>query len=99
MREKQNTTQRALNILKVLKGKSLTGLTNKELSQAINDSAVNTTRAVAILVQEGFVQKLETERYALSYQFLQIAVAHESEMQKAAERLAEIRSRVQAGAF
>ncbi|AAP96320.1 IclR family transcriptional regulator [[Haemophilus] ducreyi] len=98
-REKLNTTQRALRILKALKGRSLTGLTNKELCEAIGETPVNVTRAIAFLEAEGFVQRLNTGAYGLSYQILQIAVSHETEMQKASERLAQVRARVQAGAF
>lgn len=99
MREKSNTAQRCLRILNALKGRSLTGLTNKELSEAIGETPVNISRAVAILEAEGFVHKLETGAYGLSFKMLQIAVNHETEMQKATERLAQVRSRVQAGAF
>ena len=98
-KEKLNTTQRALRILKALKGRSLTGLTNKELCEAVGETPVNITRAIAFLETEGFVQKLETGAYGLSFQLLQIAVSHEAEMQKASERLAQVRARVQAGAF
>ncbi|KMK50591.1 IclR family transcriptional regulator [[Actinobacillus] muris] len=99
MGEKANTTERALRIMKVLKGKSLTGLTNKELSNAIQDSAVNTSRAIAFLVKEGFVTQLETGRYALSVQMLQIATAHAMEIQSANDRIAQLQQQVQAGSF
>lgn len=99
MHEKQNSTERALAILKALKGRSLSGLSNKELSQAIGESAVNVTRAVAILMKSGFVTQLETGRYALSIQMLQIATAHAREIQSATERIAQLEQRVQAGSF
>lgn len=99
MDSKPNTTERALAILKCLKGRSLTGLTNKELSEAICQSAVNTSRAVAILVKAGFVTQLETGRYALSVQMLQIATAHAREIQSASDRIAQLEQRVQAGSF
>ncbi len=99
MKEKLNSTQRALRILKALKGRSLQGLSNKALCEATGESAVNVSRACAVLEQEGFLRKLETGDWAMSFQILQIAVAHEAEMQKASERLAEVRHRVSAGAF
>lgn len=99
MNDKSNTTTRALKILDALKGRSLSGLTNKELSAAIGDTPVNVSRATAILEASGFVQRLETGRYALSYKLLQIAVAHAGEMQKASDRINEIQTRIYAGAF
>ncbi|WGE51153.1 MULTISPECIES: helix-turn-helix domain-containing protein [Actinobacillus] len=98
-REKLNTTQRALRILKALKGRSLTGLTNKELCEAIGETPVNVTRALALLETEGFVQKLDTGAYALSVQCLQIAVTYYREMQKQREHIDLIDQRVQAGSW
>ncbi|MDP8162830.1 IclR family transcriptional regulator [Pasteurella skyensis] len=99
MKEKTNTTQRALRIVKALKGKSLVGLSNKELADTLDESPVNITRAVANLVTEGFVTQLETGRYALSVQLLQIAVAHTRELQVANDRITQLGQRVQAGSF
>ncbi|WP_419853004.1 helix-turn-helix domain-containing protein [Actinobacillus pleuropneumoniae] len=98
-REKLNTTQRALRILKALKGRSLTGLTNKELCEAIGETPVNVTRAIAFLESEGFVQRLDTGAYALSVQCLQIAVTYYREMQKQREHIDFIDQRVQAGSW
>ncbi|MDO9758731.1 MarR family transcriptional regulator [Glaesserella parasuis] len=98
-REKPNTTQRALRILKALKGRSLTGLTNKELAEAINDTPVNVSRALTLLEDEGFVQRLDTGAYALSVQCLQIAVTYHRELQKQREHIDLIDQRVQAGSW
>ncbi|MDE4029510.1 helix-turn-helix domain-containing protein, partial [Glaesserella parasuis] len=67
MSEKINSTQRALRILKALKGRTLTGLSNKELADRLNESPVNITRSLQALIAEGLVVKLEeTGRFALS---------------------------------
>ncbi|MDP8080222.1 IclR family transcriptional regulator [Phocoenobacter skyensis] len=99
MKEKTNTTQRALRIVKALKGKSLVGLSNKELADTLDESPVNITRAVANLVTEGFVTQLETGRYALSVQLLQIAESYRLESEKMKSRLTEMDQRVNAGVF
>lgn len=54
MKEKINGTQRALRILKSLKGRTLDGLSNKDLCEAIDETPVNITRATAVLESEGF---------------------------------------------
>ena len=60
MKEKINGTQRALRILKALKGRTMDGLSNKDLCEAIDETPVNITRATAILESEGFLRKLPT---------------------------------------
>lgn len=100
MREKTNSTGRALRVLKALKGKTLTGLSNKELAERLEESPVNITRALKVLIDEGLVVKLEeTGRFALSIQMLQIAVTHQRDTEKMQARMAEIDQRVNAGAF
>ncbi|CAM2820484.1 helix-turn-helix domain-containing protein [Glaesserella parasuis] len=100
MSEKINSTQRALRILKALKGRTLTGLSNKELADRLNESPVNITRSLQALIAEGLVVKLEeTGRFALSIQMLQIAVTHQRDTEKMQARMAEMDQRVNAGAF
>ena len=43
MKEKINGTQRALRILKALKGRTMDGLSNKDLCEAIDETPVNIT--------------------------------------------------------
>lgn len=100
MREKTNSTGRALRVLKALKGKTLTGLSNKELADRLEESPVNITRALKVLIDEGLVVKLEeTGRFALSIQMLQIAVTHQRDTEKMQARMAEMDQRVNAGVF
>lgn len=89
---------RTLKILKSLKGHTLNGLSNTEISHAINDTPSNTCRALDVLIKEGMVSKLETGRYALSVQALQIAVSHAEEMNKATSRISQLNQRIIAGA-
>ena len=58
MKEKINGTQRALRILKALKGRTMDGLSNKELCEAIDETPVNITRATALLESEGFFAEI-----------------------------------------
>ncbi|TNG91326.1 IclR family transcriptional regulator [Pasteurellaceae bacterium USgator11] len=98
-KEYRNTLKRALRIMKALKGRTIEGLTLTALSKAIDDSPVNTLRAINALIDEGFMQKLDSGNYALSYHILQIAIEYGREMDKAYSRLDQIKHRVQAGSF
>lgn len=98
MSENSNPSlRRGLRILKALKGKSLHGLSNKELAKALGESPVNITRSIEVLIAEGMVQRLETGRYTPGMQLLFIAQAFSNEMAIAQTRIAELNQRVLAG--
>lgn len=99
MQEKTNSTARALRIIKLLKGRSLTGLSNKEIAEALNENAVNISRATNILIDEGLVTKLDNGRFALGIQLLQIATAHANECNAAIDRVQQLNQRIAAGAM
>ncbi|HGB3471652.1 TPA: helix-turn-helix domain-containing protein [Salmonella enterica subsp. diarizonae serovar 61:l,v:z35] len=92
-----STLRRGLRILKALKGKSLNGLSNKELSRALGESEANISRAMGSLIEEGMVQRLKNGRYAPGMQLLYIAQAFSNEMAVAQARIAELNQRVLAG--
>lgn len=94
-----NSAARALKVLKLLKGHSMTGLSNKEIATALNISPVNVSRAISILIDEGLVIQLETKRYSHSIQLLQIATAHAEEIAKTQARILEMNQRIGAGSF
>ncbi|EAP1480026.1 helix-turn-helix domain-containing protein [Salmonella enterica] len=91
------TLRRGMRILKSLKGKSLNGLSNKELAHALGESEVNVSRVMGTLVSEGMVQRLENGRYAPGMQLLFIAQAFSNEMAAGQVRIAELNQRVIAG--
>ncbi|APV88260.1 helix-turn-helix domain-containing protein [Salmonella enterica] len=88
---------RILRVLKALKGYSLVGLTNGELATALHESPANINRALTTLIEEGLAQKLESGRFAMSMQMLQIAHAHATEVTRAQDRLNEMNQRLLAG--
>nr|DAI22379.1 MAG TPA: Transcriptional regulator [Caudoviricetes sp.] len=92
-------TRRALNILRVLKGYTLSGLSNGEIAERLNESPVNVSRALALLVDEGFAVKLDNGRFALSIQVLQIATAHSNECNTSIDRIHQLNQRIAAGAL
>ena len=93
------SAQRVLRVLQILKGQTLNGLSNGEIAKALGETPVNITRALATLVNEGFVTKLESGRYAHTIGLLQIAQSHANEMSQAQNRILEINHRVTAGAI
>lgn len=93
MSEKTNSVKRALRVIKALKGKSLTGLSNKELAERLNENPVNITRAIQALMEEGFVTKLDNGLFALSLQITQIGVTHLTEIDNAKRRLEQLTQR------
>lgn len=93
------SAHRALAVLDTLKGQTLRGLSNGEIAQALHETPVNVSRALAVLVEAGWVTRLETGRYAHSIKCLQVAQAHANEMNQAQNRILEINQRVAAGSI
>lgn len=83
--------------MKALKGKSLHGLSNRDLAKALGESDTNIIRAIETLIEEGMVQRLETGRYIPGMQLLYIAQAFSNEMAAAQTRINEINQRVLSG--
>lgn len=96
---KITSARRALRVLKALKGRSLTGLSNKELAEGLRESPVNITRALQELEAEGLATKLDSGRWAPGMVLLQIARAHTDECAAMQDRITEINRRVAAGAM
>ncbi|MDF7669861.1 IclR family transcriptional regulator [Orbaceae bacterium ESL0721] len=99
MRNPQISTSatRTLRVLKALKGYTLTGLSNGDIAKMTNDSAVNVTRALQVLIEEGLVIKLDNGLFAHSVQMLQIAQAHAIHIAKMQDQITEINQRITAG--
>lgn len=90
--------QKVLRVFKALKGKTLHGVSNKELSAALDLSPSMITICIDTLIAEGLAQRLENGRFALGIAALQIAQAHANEMDRAMSHIHEINTRVAAGA-
>lgn len=92
------SSTRVLRVLKALRGHTVAGVSNKELAETLHESPANIHRALAALIDEGLVTKLETGRFAHSIQLLQIAQAHAECVANAQARLNELNQRIVAGA-
>ena len=90
---------RCLRVMKVLRGHSLSGLSNSDIAKALSIPPSAVTRCMNTLIAEGFATKLDTGRFALSTATLQIAQAHADEMTRATNRIHELNQRVAAGSL
>lgn len=93
------SARRTLRVFKALKGHTITGLANKDIAEALGESPVNVSRALAELAEEGLATKLDNGRWAHSVAALQIATAHAAHMASLQDRMTEINHRVAAGAM
>lgn len=95
----QQSAQRALRVLKALKGATFTGLSNTDLAKATGETPSNVSRSLGVLVEEGFAVRLDNGRYAHSIALLQIAQAHADHAARLQQRMAETAQRIAAGAY
>lgn len=87
------SAEKVLKVLKALRGHSLQGVSNQELSRKLNESPSQIYRALQTLIAEGLVKKEENDLYTLGTAIVQIAKAHDSEIERAKARIAEIEQR------
>jgi len=84
---------KVLKVLKALRGHSLQGVTNQELAKKLGESPAQIYRALQTLLAEGLVKKDENDLYTLGTALVQMAKAHDSEMERAKARMAEYEQR------
>jgi len=94
-----NSAQRVLRVWKALRGHTLTGLSNQELVAKTGESAANVSRALATLMAEALVMKLDNGRYAHGVATLQIAQAHVNHCEQLTTRMTELNQRIVAGTY
>lgn len=96
--ESNQAVRRACEILKVLKGHAIEGLTLKQIAEAIEVNSPSTLRLLQTLEEERMVTQYDSGRWALAMGLLQIAAATEAELTRATARLTELKQRIAAGA-
>jgi DNA-binding IclR family transcriptional regulator len=95
--ESFGSARRVLRVLMAMRGATHTGVSNTELAATLQESASNVTRALQVLVDEGFATKLDNGRYAHSIALLQIAQAHADHTARLTARMTETAQRIAAG--
>lgn len=87
------SASKVLKALKALRGHSLQGVSNQELAKQLDESPAQIHRQLQTLVAEGLAKQEEDGTYTLGIAVVQIAKAHDSEMERAKARIAEIEQR------
>jgi len=89
--------RRATGIIRALRGTTFTGVSNRDIAEALGESASNVTRMLQVLIDEGFVQRIDAKRYTLGIALLQIAQAHADETARLTARIEETNQRLTKG--
>lgn len=87
------SAEKVLKVLKALRGHSLHGLSNQDLAKQLNESPSQIHRALQTLIAEGLAVQNENGLFTLGTAVVQIAKAHDTEMERAKARIAEIEQR------
>lgn len=90
---------KVLEVLKALRGHSLTGVSNGQLAKALGESPSRINRCLNTLIEAGLAEKKPSGLFCHSVMMLQIATAHASEMSRAREKIDELDQRVIAGSY
>lgn len=86
------SAEKVLTTLKALRGHTLTGVSVSEIAKNTGESPSQVCRYLATLVGQGFARQDDNGLYYLSVAFVQIATAHQKEMELAQARINEIRN-------
>lgn len=70
------------------------GISNKEIADTLGFTAVQVSRDLADLIEEGLVQKLDNGNYAYSVKTLQIAENYRKQHERITARLNELNRNV-----
>ncbi|MFA7269851.1 MAG: helix-turn-helix domain-containing protein [Sterolibacterium sp.] len=92
------SAEKVLRCMVALKGHTLSGLSNQELSRMTGFDPSSVTRYMQTLIEVGLVTKLDNGRFAHSVTLLQIAFAHAEHVERTQNRISEINQRIAAGA-
>jgi DNA-binding IclR family transcriptional regulator len=99
-KDRSNQIHRLAEIIKVLKGRTLMGLTLRDIASHLKQGDSTVLNTLRFMQAEGLVDKNpETGRWALSILMLQIAESHHMEMARWSEKLHRLTERVQQGAY
>ena len=98
MSETNTAVERALEVIKCLKGRNLHGLSHKEIADKTKLPPATVTRILATLIKKDFAIQLDNGRYALSVALLGIAQAFADEMTRGQHDINQLTQRVQSSA-
>lgn len=86
--------ERLIDVIVILSGNEVTGLTIKEVADAARTSQPNAFRDVKVLQAKGMAEQIpDTDRWRLGPKLVQMGLAHMRHMDKAQSRLDEVKNR------
>lgn len=85
---------RILQVFKSLHNHPLIGISNKEICETLGLTAVQVSRDLADLIEEGLVQKLDNGNYAYSVRTLQIAENYRRQNERLKAKMDELNRNV-----
>lgn len=86
---------RPLLIIKILRGRTFTGVSNAEISKILNEDPSQVTRALNALIHAGFVERLGNGLYALSSELVGIATQHMRDVNSLQAKINELNQKVE----
>ena len=87
------SAEKVLKVLKALRGHSLHGISNQDLAKQLNESPSQIFRALQTLIAQGMAAQTADGLFTLGTAVVQIAKAHDTEIERAKARIAEIEQR------
>lgn len=85
---------RPLLIIKVLRGRSFTGVSNSEIAKVLNEDPSQTIRALNVLIHAGFAEQLSNGFYALSSEVIGIATQHMRDVNSMQAKINELNQEI-----
>lgn len=86
---------RALRLVFALQGHSFEGLRLKQLADVVGESSSTTLRDLQLLEREGMAERIpgRDENWRLTPRLVQVAIAHQIELDRLQNRLSEFQQR------
>lgn len=88
------SAEKVLKVLYALRGQYIFGLSNKQLSESLNETPSSITRALQTLEADGWAEKRENGNYAPSMKAVRFSTACKEEHDRTEARLAEYKQRL-----
>lgn len=89
------SAEAVLKVLYALRGHWVFGVSNKTLSESLNESPSKITRALQTLEADGWAEKRESGNYAPSMKAVRFSTACKDEHDRTEARLAEYKQRLE----
>ncbi|MFW2801537.1 MarR family transcriptional regulator [Acinetobacter baumannii] len=94
MSSTNKSAAKVLTVLFALRGHYIAGVSNKQLSESLNESPVFITRALQTLEANGWAEKRDNGNYAPSMKAVRFGMACKEECERVQARIDEYKQRL-----